>query len=135
MFRREKVGEDILLEMEANLISNAFAQDTKLENEKLQVLELLEKAASSFEKARKPKEAEAITKIIEFVADPPEEIEKQVENLKETGTQFSKEEYNEDKLYEEYLKDPDILDEISVDEDNEEDNINEKELAALKHLW
>ena len=115
MFKREVIGEDILFDMEDNLRKNAFIEETQKTNQRIEAMELLAKAASNFEATGKRKEAEAVTRVIEYVSTPKIAKEKdmtpdeQVKNMEETGTQWSKEAFNgnpeeeEDRLYEEYL--------------------------------
>jgi hypothetical protein len=150
MFKREKVGEDILFEMEKNLQKNAFIAETQKTNQRIEAIELLTKAANNFETVGKTKEAEAITRIVEFVATKKPEKkaemtpEQQVENLEETGTQWPRDAFNaidgdpqdeEDKLYQEYMNDPDIAAEIRVSEEDDGDQLNNQEIAALAKLW
>lgn len=146
MFKREKVGEDILFDMEKNLRKNAFDEDTRKTNEKIEAMNLLEKAASNFESVGKMKEAEAVTRIIEYVSTLKPKLamdsKQQVKNMEETGTQWPRESFpvedgdpedKEAKLYEEYLKNPEIAADIKVEEDPED--MSKQEFAALSKLW
>ena len=143
MFERKKVGEDILFEMEDNLRKNAFIEETAKTSQRIEAMELLTKAASNFEQTGHIKEAEAVTRIVEFVANKkPESAKKQVENMKETGTQWPKESFavidgnpedEEDKLYEEYMNNPEIAAAVRVGDD--EDSLSKHEMAAIAKLW
>lgn len=146
MFKREKVGEDILFEMEKNLRRNAFIEDTQKTNERIEAMELLEKAANNFEAVGKISEAEAVTRIIEFVATKKaEKVEKiptpeqQVENMKSTGTQFGLEMFevedgiidDEEEAYLNEVNPPKV--EFRVSEAS--DDLDSSELEELKNLW
>lgn len=146
MFKREKIGEDILFEMEKNLRKNAFIEDTQKTNQRIEAMELLERAANNFEAIGKIAEAEAVTRIIEFVGtkkpEKPMSPEQQVKNMEETGTQFPLDMFaaidgnpteEEDKLFEEYMN-MGLGEEIRVSEASD-DELNDHELAALKRLW
>jgi len=144
MFKREKVGEDILFEMEKNLRKNAFIEDTRKTNERIEAMSLLEKAANNFEAVGKIAEAEAVTRIIEFVATKKAEKseksspEKQVKNMKETGTQFPLEMFaldgvvdDEEEAYLNEVNPPKV--ELRVSEASDE--LDDYELEDLKNLW
>jgi len=70
MWEHPKIGDDLLIDMENILRKNAFVEETQKTNERIEVLELLSTAAQNFEIVGKNKEAEAITRVIEFVAMP-----------------------------------------------------------------
>lgn len=84
MFQRDRVTEDILVEMEKNLKKNAFEQKTQRLNKRSMALKLLNKAATNFEQAGLPNEAEAVVRVMEIAADD-RNVEKYVKSLKEHG--------------------------------------------------
>lgn len=131
MFKRDVIGEEeILLEMDKHLRRNAFIEDTRNTNQRIEAIELLQIAANNFESIGRIKEAEAVTRIIEFVATPKQ----QVENIKETGTQWPKESFptdddtteEEDALFKEY---------IESGLGDEDEKLDDSEFVALKKLW
>lgn len=151
MFKRETIDESILVEMEKNLYKNAFVEDTRQQNEKVKAIGLLVTAAENFEKSGLFKEAEAVTRIIESVANDPATTgltpEKQVANLETTGTplnltdaakaddeeEASKE---EDELYELLMNNPEVAKKVSimVDDENDDEPFY-SEMDDLQKMW
>lgn len=137
MFKREKVGEEILEEMFRNLQRNTYEQKTVKLNKRIEALDLLNKAAVNLENAGLHKEAEAIIRTMEMAAEEKSpSIAKQVQNLKDYGMPLEPTDVSkaEDVLYNEYMQDPDVAMEVAVDEDG---NIEQKVPSAeeLSLMW
>ena len=143
MFKRQKVGEEILEEMFHNLQRNNYEQKTVKLNKRIEALDLLNKAAINLESAGLHKEAEAIIRTMEMAAEekPPTikkspTIAEQVQNLKEYGMPLEPTDAQkaEDTLYAEYMRDPEVAIEVAVDEDgNREEKIPSADELLL--MW
>jgi hypothetical protein len=147
MFQRDRVTEDILVEMEKNLKKNAFEQKTQRLNKRSMALKLLNKAATNFEQAGLLNESEAVVRVMEIAADDSN-VEKYLKSLKEHDmmespsdkseieieetepSDKSKIEAEEDDLFEVLTSDPDVAEEIRVGE-TEDEPPTESELAML----
>ena len=150
MFERDIVDEEILLEMEKNLLKNAFIEDTRENDSRVKAIGLLINAAENFERSGLFKEAEAITRVAEHVATDPATkgltSEKQVHNLETTGiplnlpkevaTNSADDSDKEDDLYEVLMSDPDIAGKVSIlIDDEDEDQKYTNEFAELAKMW
>jgi hypothetical protein len=136
MWKNESINfDDVLVEMDKNLKKSAFEQKTDRTQKRLQALKLLNKAAENFEKAGLTKEADAIVRIMEIAqTDRPipkiakkAEIESEIDIEEESSPE-------EDALYEELMRDPNIVEEVSVNENgDEEEFVPSAEL--LSNMW
>lgn len=133
MFEREKIGEEILIEMDKNLRKNAFEDDVRRDRERLEAVSLLHKAAECFEQSGLANEAEAITRVAQFVViakDPATEgltPRKEVDNLKQHGHQL-----NLPTEIASTAKKPEYEDEAAVECGDEDDA---DDFGELKNLW
>lgn len=84
-----------MFEMEHNLNKKAFANDSKRELELVRALEMISKAAASFEQRGMIKEAESLTTMLEVLSSNPDmnnlDEERMKNNLKAFGSPFVKE--------------------------------------------
>jgi len=137
MFKRQKVGEEILEEMFHNLQRNNYEQKTVKLNKRIEALDLLNKAAINLESAGLHKEAEAIIRTMEMAAEEkPPTVKEQVQNLKDYGMPLKPTDAQkaEDTLYAEYMRDPEVAIEVAVDEDgNREEKIASADELSL--MW
>ena len=137
MFKRQKVGEEILEEMFHNLQRNNYEQKTVKLNKRIEALDLLNKAAINLESAGLHKEAEAIIRTMEMAAEEkPPTVKEQVQNLKNYGMPLKPTDAQraEDTLYNEYMQDPEVAIEVAVDEDgNREEKIPSADELLL--MW
>ena len=137
MFKRQKVGEEILEEMFHNLQRNNYEQKTVKLNKRIEALDLLNKAAINLESAGLHKEAEAIIRTMEMAAEEkPPTVKEQVQNLKDYGMPLKPTDAQkaEDTLYAEYMRDPEVAIEVAVDEDgNREEKIPSADELSL--MW
>lgn len=133
MFEREKVGEDILIEMEKNLRRNAFEEDVRQDQERLEAVSLLHKAAECFEASGLVNEAEAVTRVAQFVVIQKDKAtedltpEKEVENLKQHGHQLNLPEEVASKA-----KKPEYND-VAIIEFGDDDDVND--LSGIERLF
>lgn len=137
MFKRQKVGEEILEEMFHNLQRNNYEQKTVKLNKRIEALNLLNKAAINLESAGLHKEAEAIIRTMEMASEEkPPTVKEQVQNLKDYGMPLKPTDAQkaEDVLYDEYMQDPEVAIEVAVDEDgNREEKIPSANELSL--MW
>ena len=137
MFKRQKVGEEILEEMFHNLQRNNYEQKTVKLNKRIEALDLLNKAAINLESAGLHKEAEAIIRTMEMAAEEKSPtVKEQVQNLKDYGMPLKPTDAQkaEDTLYNEYMQDPEVAIEVAVDEDgNREEKIPSADELSL--MW
>ena len=137
MFKRQKVGEEILEEMFHNLQRNNYEQKTVKLNKRIEALDLLNKAAINLESAGLHKEAEAIIRTMEMAAEEKSPtVKEQVQNLKDYGMPLKPTDAQkaEDTLYNEYMQDPEVAIEVAVDEDgNREEKIASADELSL--MW
>lgn len=124
MFQRDRVTEDILVEMEKNLKKNAFEQKTQRLNKRSMALKLLNKAATNFEQAGLPNEAEAVVRVMEIAADD-RNVEKYVKSLKEHGMMEPPSDKNAS------IDDDDELWELWQQEQQEQ----EDDLTSMRSSW
>ena len=109
--------DDIANLMQRNLISNA-ADETLGTRHLEKAADFLNSAADLFEDAGLYEEAEAVTQILEKLAAMPDlkkvhqEAEKEVQNLKHTGTMFSFDKND--------VKDADLDKELDLDDEDVE---------------
>jgi len=133
MFERDKIGEEILIDMDKNLRRNAFKEDTRRDQERLQAVTLLHKAAECFENSGLPKEAEAITRVAQFVVVQKDKAtegltpKKEVENLKQHGHQLNLPPEIASKAKEPEYNDAAV---IEINDENESDD-----LEGIGRLW
>lgn len=68
-FTNPDIGEELVAEMEKNLRKNAYVRETSYDYKKVEAIELLASAAQDFENTGLTKEAEAITRVVEYISN------------------------------------------------------------------
>jgi hypothetical protein len=136
MFKQQKIGEEILVEMEKNIKKNAFEKRTKRLNKRAHAINLLNKAAIKFEESGMLKEAESIIKLMETASTEKPKVYKKAkkEEIKEEDSIIEinneDEEKEEEDLYDSLMDDPNIAIKVNIDKDQ---NTN-KDVPSLKDL-
>lgn len=96
LFRKKSFDNDIALDMEQSLIDSAYEEEServRAEREAaiIQSLDAIAALAEKYETVGRVREAELLTELLEAYADGDSEKLKQ--NLLETGTLFSKQDF------------------------------------------
>lgn len=139
MFERDRITENILVEMDKNIRRNAAKQKSEKLNRRSTALELLNKAAANFESLGLIHEAEAVTRVMQLAAvEKPPTVKKQIQNLKQYGMQLApadiEVEEELDNAYDALMEDEKIAAEVVVGENGEEE-IETPDAEALAKMW
>lgn len=134
MFERDKVTEDILVEMDKNLRKNVAEKKSERLTRRSEALKLLNKAATNFENLGLFNEAEAITRVMQLAAVEKPTVKKQAKIIEPLVSTDIEVEEELDDVYDALMADENIAAEVVVGEDGEQE-IETPSVETLTKMW